>query len=190
MLPGLGLELGRKRYHTGLHRPPVFSHTASEWRRQDTAWTDGSRIDSGEVGAACVWQSPNGWTGRRFHLGTNKEVFDAEKFAIYQALRVLDQRQESGRRYTVFVDSTAAIDRMKTDALGRGQHFAIAAMEVCGLVLARDNEMTIHWVLAHSRVAGNEKADEFVKAAQSAPCNGDGVLDELRDEASLSSSRA
>ena len=28
--------------------------TASEWRRRDTIWTDGSRIKSGEVGAACV----------------------------------------------------------------------------------------------------------------------------------------
>ena len=56
-------------------------------------------------------------------------------FAIYQALRVLDRCQESGHRYTVFVDSTAAIDRMRTDALGPGQRFAIAAMEVCDRLL-------------------------------------------------------
>ena len=87
-----------------------------------------SRINSGEVGAACVWQSPSGWTGRRFHVGTKKEVFDAKTFAIYQAL---DRRRESGHRYAVFVDLTAAIDRARTDALGPGQHFAIAAMEVC-----------------------------------------------------------
>ena len=106
-----------------------------------------------------------GWTGRRFHLGTNKEVFGAETFAIYQALRIVDQRQESGHGYTVFVDSTAAIYRVRTDALGPGQRFAIAAMEVCGRVLARDNEVTIRWVPAHSKAAGNEKADELTKAA-------------------------
>ena len=61
--------------------------TANEWRRRDTIWPDGSRLGSGEVGAACVWQSSSGWTGRRIHLGTNQEVFDAEVFAIYQALR-------------------------------------------------------------------------------------------------------
>ena len=48
------------------------------WTREDTIWTDGSRLDSGKVGAACVWETPSGWTGHRFHLGTNKEVFDAE----------------------------------------------------------------------------------------------------------------
>lgn len=54
-----------------------------EWRRQDTIWTDGSRLDNGEVGAACVWQSPSGRTSHRFHLDTNKEGFDTEVFAIY-----------------------------------------------------------------------------------------------------------
>ena len=35
--------------------------------------------------APCVWRSPGeegGWTGRRFQLGKNKEVFDAEVFAV------------------------------------------------------------------------------------------------------------
>ena len=87
------------------------------------------RDDSREVGAACVWRSAEGWTGRRYHLGTNKEVFDAEVFAIYRALHVLAQRQESGRRYTIFVYSTAAIDRIRSDATGPGQRFAVASME-------------------------------------------------------------
>ena len=60
-------------------------------------------------------------------------------------------------------------------------------MEVCGQVLARDNEVTIQWVPAHSRVLGNEKADEFAKAAagRAAPYNNDSVPDELRQEVSL-----
>ena len=58
--------------------------------------------------------------GRCYYLGTNKEVFDAETFAIYQALRALDQRQESKHRYTVFVDSASALDRVRSDALGPG----------------------------------------------------------------------
>ena len=63
----------------------------------------------------------------------NKEVFDAETFAIYQASRALDRRQESGHRYKV---STAAIDRVRASALGPGQRFAIATMEACDRVLA------------------------------------------------------
>ena len=48
--------------------------------------------------AACAWRTREGSTGRRFHLGDNKEVFDAETFAIYQALRVLDLREETGKK--------------------------------------------------------------------------------------------
>ena len=100
---------------------------------------DGSHLGNKRVGAAFVWQSPSCWTGRRYHLGTNKEVFDAEAFAIYQVLRFVNRRQESGRRYTLFVDSTAAIERVRTDVLGPGQAHAIAAMESCGRIIERGN---------------------------------------------------
>ena len=114
-----------------------------EWRGPNTVWTDGSRQEDGRVGAACVWRTQEGWTGRRFQLGSNKEVFDAEVFAIYQAPRVVGRRQEGSHWHTVFVDSTAAIGRVRADALGPVQRFAIAAMEVCGRVRACDNEVII-----------------------------------------------
>ena len=47
------------------------------------------------MGVVCVWRAQEGWTGRRYHLVTNKKIFDAETFAIYQTLRALDQRKES-----------------------------------------------------------------------------------------------
>ena len=77
--------------------------TADSWSQGDTIWTDGSRLDSGKIGAACVWRilGPCGWAGCRYHLGNNKEVFDAEVYAIIQALNIIDQRQECGHRYTV-----------------------------------------------------------------------------------------
>ena len=53
---------------------------ARNWRARGTAWTDGFRLDSGGVRAACAWKAREGWEGRRFHLGNNKGVFDAEVF--------------------------------------------------------------------------------------------------------------
>lgn len=93
-------------------------------------WTERSRLDSSKIGAAVVWwkeahprpewtgQSGRrycprpvnaGWTGRRYHLSDNKEVFDAEAFALYQALKILDARNGKGAKCTVFSDSTAAL---------------------------------------------------------------------------------
>ena len=68
----------------------------------------------------------------------NKKVFGVEGYAIYQALLALDQRQESSYQCAVFVDSTAAINRVETDAIGPGQRFVIATTEVCSRIVGRD----------------------------------------------------
>ena len=115
--------------------------TAEGWRRPDTVWRDGSRQEDGGVGATCVWKGREGWTGRRFHLGTNKEVLDAEDFAIYQALQTIERREERGHSYTIFVDSTSAIDRVRGDQLGPGQSFAVAAIEACSRTTDNDNSV-------------------------------------------------
>ena len=118
-----------------------------------------------------------------------QEVIDVETFAIFQALRVVDRRQESGHCYTIFVHSTTAIDSVRTDALGPGQSFAIAAMGACDRVLARDDEVTIRWVPAHIKMTGNEQADMYAKAAARWPVpynDDDYVLDGLLTEARFS----
>ena len=66
------------------------------WSRRDTIWTDGSRLKDGRVEAACVWRAAGEWEGRCFRLGDNKEVFNAEIYAIAQALETLDRGEESG----------------------------------------------------------------------------------------------
>ena len=76
------------------------------------------------------------WTGRRFHLGDNKEVFDAEVFAIYQALRIFEARQQSGEEYTVFSDRQPAIRRAMSDSLGEGQYWVRAIIEVATQLVA------------------------------------------------------
>ena len=70
--------------------------------------------------------------------------------------------------YTIFVGSTAAIDKIRTDAIGPGQRFTVATKELCSRILRRHNEVTVRWVPAHHRVTGNERADEYAKAAAEA----------------------
>ena len=86
-------------------------------------------------------------------------------FAIWQALRALEQRRESGREYTIFVDSTSPIKRVRDDAWGPGQRFGIAAIEVETRLAAAGNRVTIRWVPAHAGAEGNEVADRYAKDA-------------------------
>ena len=128
-----------------------------------------------------------GWVDRTpFPSGTNKEVFDAEVSAIYLALSALDQRQEGDRQYTIFVDSSSAIARVRDDALHPGQRFAVAAIEVCSRVLSRNNDVTIRWVPAHSGATGNEVADRYAKSAATGKDPVEGIAEGYASETSLS----
>ena len=88
-----------------------------------------------------------------------------EVFAIWQALCVLEQGRESGREYTVFVDSTSAITRVRDDARAPGQRFGIAAIEVETRLAAAGNRVTVRWVPAHAGAEGNEVVDRYAKDA-------------------------
>ena len=48
-------------------------------------------------------------------MGKNKEVFDAEVFAILHAIRLLNERGETGKEYTISSDAQAAIARVQHD---------------------------------------------------------------------------
>ena len=91
-----------------------------EWQDQsNTIWTNGPRLENGAVGAAVAFRKEGRWVKRGAYLGKNKEVFDAEIFAIMRAVRLLEERGECGMAYTIFSDSQAAISRVQHDGCVR-----------------------------------------------------------------------
>ena len=82
--------------------------------------------------------------------------------------------------------SSAAIERIRSDNIGQGQRFAVAAIEVATRLRTGNNEITVRWVLTHHGVLGNEAADEHAKAAAESSSPSDAVPDNCRWETSLS----
>ena len=139
---------------------------AKEWEDQSgTIWTDGSRLEDGAVGAALAFKDGGRWVKRGTYLGKNKEVFDAEVFAIMRAVRLLDERKKRGQDYVVFSDSQAAVARVQHDKTGPAQALAKAVIATVDGLVDRGNTLTIRWTPAHKGVEGNEQADEAAKAA-------------------------
>ena len=85
-------------------------------------WTDGSKLDTGGVGAGITWKRDNIWRQKGYSLGSTKEVFDAELHGIRNALdiaikggRLLKRSLQLARypynRVIVLSDSQAALQR-------------------------------------------------------------------------------
>jgi len=74
-------------------------------------WTDGARKEDEWVGCAVVWEEGGRWNKRRTHLGRQKEAFDAEMYAMSEAMKVADEMAERKEvtRVTVFKDSQATL---------------------------------------------------------------------------------
>jgi len=73
-------------------------------------WTDRSRKEDEWVGCTVVWKEEK-WKKRRVYLGQQKQAFDAEMYAISEALKIADEigREKDVRSVTVFMDSQAAL---------------------------------------------------------------------------------
>ena len=128
----------------------TFRQPARSYRRENTVWTDGSRLENKRVGAVFVWKLI------RTSLPPRHERDLRRRGLRHLPGAPLDRgHQETGGRLTIFVDSTAAIERVRTDSLG-----PMVAIEVCDLIFARGDQVTIGWVPSHLGIEGNEMADD------------------------------
>ena len=123
----------------------------------------GQRKGRSGMGVAAEWRVE----GARHLPGHQQEVFDAEVYAIYEAVNLLDVRGETEQSYTVFSDSQAAIYRVLHEECGPAQMLARATLGAFCRLRARGNEVTIRWTPSHQGVAGNERADTSARAAAS-----------------------
>jgi len=132
-----------------------------------TMFTDGSRLDDKATGYAVVWRKGVAWVGVKMHMGHNQEAYNAECAALARAMELALWRNTTPERVTIFTDAQAAIRRMASNEPGPGQQYALQARNhIATLRRARPGiVIEIRWCPAHKGVAGNEKADEWAKAA-------------------------
>ena len=131
-----------------------------------------------------AWRKDGGWTERSTYLGTNKDVFDAEVFAILRAVRLLNGRGEEGQAYTVFSDSQVVVAQIQHDDCGPAQALARAVVDMAYELRQRGNSITVRRDPAHLSEESNKHADATAKRA--AGGEEDRASPEYLGEASLS----
>ena len=146
---------------------PAFAHieaAVSLHSRPIDIYTDGSKLETGEVGCAFVVlrdgrrSTP---TSRKFLLDKCCSVFQAEVFAIHKALKwcITNAKQD----ISIFSDSRSALDAI---AERSNPHPLIVEIHNSLSVLRRNSvSVDFVWVKAHVGIEGNEAADKEAKAA-------------------------
>jgi ribonuclease HI len=145
--------------------------TAEAWTidRGRAVFTDGSKGEDGWTGCAAVWRNgEGGWQGRKIFMGRNKEVFDAELYAIWLGLKATRDHQGEWaavgpKSITIFTDSQAALKRMKNDDPGPGQWLARRILRTERQLRQAGWTTEFRWIPGHKGVEGNEVADRWAK---------------------------
>jgi len=157
--------------------------TAQRWGREKEIkigagvrmrWTDVSRSDDGEVGAAAVCKHRKQWRSRRGYLGTRRMlVFDVKIWTIGLVLDVMIEMWETLQQHGV---QTMAVVRDSLATIRRTAHLEPGPQQSPGrwinrraqTLLAHSITTETHSVPGHCRVPGHEEDDRQVYSARDA----------------------
>jgi ribonuclease HI len=106
----------------------------------------------------------------RYHLGTldTHTNYEAEGVALLMAIWLLrNQHVLGGPNVTIYVDSQAIVRAINANKSRPGQYLIESIIRLVEHVYQNRNRerLRIRWILAHSDVVGNERADEEAKRA-------------------------
>ena len=127
-------------------------------------WTDGSRLDTGNVGAAVILRdkSLNKWRETSVFLGKNKEILDAELWAIAIALEAATRETgvNFGAPITVFTDSREALATIQQSFPRTGSPYLRGLIYQRALDLKNNGRsVPIGWIRGHVGLAGHDRGD-------------------------------
>lgn len=120
-------------------------------------YTDGSKMEHG-VGSGV--HSDFLEIDQSFKLPKNCSIFQAEIFAISEALSLIKSKDFRNKSFVICIDSQAAINALNSSTItSKLVSDCLTKLKS----LANSCHITLCWVPGHSDVMGNEKADELAR---------------------------
>jgi ribonuclease HI len=142
-------------------------------------YTDGSRLESGEVGSAFVIPKLN--VKETYRLNNDVSIFSAELVAIRKALHFL-RDHTSHTKVLILSDSKSALQALQNNAKSRKELITDIKTTIQQLAQKKCT-VKFQWIPSHTDIQGNEKADAAAKEAAQLPevtCNIGTSLTEMK----------
>jgi ribonuclease HI len=136
-------------------------------------YTDGSQLANNIGMGYCILMGLPQLVQAIVAMGETTEVFDAELWAIYEALLTCQTHIHRGRLYRcnihIFTDNQSAITRASNLDRGPGQETAYNIHDLAQALQTYAIAITIYWVPGHTNIKGTEDADTLAKLAMTSP---------------------
>lgn len=127
-------------------------------------FTDGSKLESGNVGCAFVIHHPSGrQESRKLRLHEACTVFQAELFALDKAMTWTSKHAKSD--VTIYSDSLSSLAALKNRS---NPHPLVVSIHQTLHEMSGRLDVCFVWVKAHIGISGNEQADLAAKEAATA----------------------
>ena len=101
----------------------------------------------------------------RSNIGPYQLVYNGELEAITQAVEYASQTTWPSQQCQIFSDNQAALYKLMTASDSPGQACQIRTSQATKLATEKGASVSIHWVLGHTDIPGNEAADRLAKVA-------------------------
>ena len=130
-------------------------------------FTDGSKLDNGQVG--CSFVIPSMSFVNKFRINNDTSIFTAEVFAIQQALAHLLSLPKQEKGIVILSDSKSALQALSRPDNKNRSSMINTCLQLIHNLKQNGYSVTLCWIPSHMNIMGNERADREAKRAAKLP---------------------
>nr|KAG5698173.1 hypothetical protein BaRGS_030536 [Batillaria attramentaria] len=126
-------------------------------------YTDGSVLDSGEVG--CAFVIPDLGITRRYKLNAGLSIFSAEMYAILMACTFVNDMPNPPLGVVILSDSKSSLQALERGGTTNRSDVQSEILFLAHQIITKGTILALMWLPSHSGIRGNELADRAARDA-------------------------